>query len=92
MNARLIPMAGLLALLAACQAPPTPPEAYTESTTDEAVQPATFERYGTLTVAAGTEEKPLDMRLWYARPDQVTPNTPVASNTNGAEEEVPTGR
>ncbi|MCC4307200.1 hypothetical protein LL252_01340 [Alcanivorax marinus] len=83
MNARLIPMAGLLALLAACQATPTPPEAYTESTTDEAVQPATFERYGTLTVAAGTEDKPLDMRLWYARPDQVTPNTPVVLVMHG---------
>src|SRR5690606_31251597 len=35
MNARLIPIAGLLALLAACQANPTPPQAYTDDADDE---------------------------------------------------------
>ncbi|MFT0138158.1 hypothetical protein ACEK07_14650 [Alcanivoracaceae bacterium MT1] len=83
MKKRLILPLGLIALLAACQSTPPAPMVYSENTEQESVQPETFERYGSIVVPAGTAEKPVNMRLWYARPDRVTADTPVVLVMHG---------
>jgi len=73
----------LLTLLTACQAtPPDPTTDLAESGQDNA-HPDTFDRYGAIVVPAGTAEKPLNMRLWYARPQRITPDTPVVLVMHG---------
>ena len=74
----------LLTLLGACQATPPDPTADLEESGQELLaHPDTFDRYGAIVVPAGTAEKPLDMRLWYARPQRITPDTPVVLVMHG---------
>jgi hypothetical protein len=57
--------------------------AYSEESESELFQPETFESYGSFVVSAGTDAKPVDMRLWYSRPDQITPDTRVIMVMHG---------
>lgn len=78
-----IVLAGLFSFLSGC-APVQPGEAaYSQESENELFQPETFESYGSFVVAAGTDEKPVDMRLWYSRPDTVTPDTHVVMVMHG---------
>ncbi|HET8801100.1 MAG TPA: hypothetical protein VFN01_07945 [Marinobacter sp.] len=76
-------LAALVSLLAGCQTVTTEPVAYSEDSESNLFDPETFERYGSIVVAAGTPEKPVDMRLWYTRPDKLTANTPVVLVMHG---------
>jgi poly(3-hydroxybutyrate) depolymerase len=49
----------------------------------ELFEPETFESYGSFVVSAGTDNKPVNMRLWYSRPDQIEADTPVVMVMHG---------
>src|SRR5690606_9783893 len=73
----------LLTLLTACQATPPDPTTDLAASGQDNAHPDTFDRYGAIVVPAGTAEKPLNMRLWYARPQRITPDTPVVLVMHG---------
>ncbi|WP_166267553.1 hypothetical protein [Marinobacter caseinilyticus] len=76
-------LVGLFSFLAGCQTMAPGKAAYSEDAETDVFQSDTFESYGSFVVAAGTDEKPVDMRLWYSRPDEVTANTPVVLVMHG---------
>ncbi len=76
-------LVALLSLLTGCQTTTSAPVAYSEDSESDISDPETFKRYGSIVVAAGTPEKPVDMRLWYARPDKLEAGTPVVMVMHG---------
>lgn len=76
-------LVALLSLLTGCQTTTSDPVAYSEDSESDIFDPETFKRYDSIVVAAGTPEKPVDMRLWYARPDKLEADTPVVMVMHG---------
>lgn len=70
-------IAGLMTLLAGCASTQSDDNGYSEESESALFEAETFDSYGSIVVPAGTPEKPVDIRLWYARPDTITPDTPV---------------
>ncbi|TGN40208.1 hypothetical protein [Marinobacter confluentis] len=83
-------LVGLISLLSGCASVQPDEAAYAEDS--DLFQPATFESYGSFVVSAGTESKPVNMRLWYARPDKVEADTPVVMVMHGARRDANTYR
>lgn len=81
----VILLTGLISVLSGCASlqsgGATDEGAYAEDS--DLFQPETFESYGSFVVSAGNEEKPVNMRLWYSRPDQVNADTPVIMVMHG---------
>lgn len=76
-------LVGLMSVLSGCASVQTDSAAYSDESESDLFQPETFESYGSFVVSAGTDAKPVDMRLWYSRPDQVTPETRVIMVMHG---------
>ncbi|PSF13926.1 hypothetical protein [Marinobacter shengliensis] len=76
-------LAGLLSALSGCASVQPGNAALSEDDESNLFKLPTFERYGSLVVPAGTEAKPINMRLWYSAPDQITPDTPVVMVMHG---------
>lgn len=83
---------GLMSVLSGCASVQPDDRAYTEDSESDLFQPETFESYGSIVVPAGTDAKPLDMRLWYSRPDTLTPDTPVIMVMHGGRRDADTYR
>lgn len=73
----------LFSFLTGCQSMKTEPVAYSEDRESRVFDPQTFDRYSSIVVEAGTPEKPVSMRLWYTRPDELKANTPVVMVMHG---------
>lgn len=78
-----IVLVGLMSVLSGCASVQPGSAAYSEEAESDLFQPETFESYGSIVVPAGTAAKPVDMRLWYARPETVTPDTRVIMVMHG---------
>ncbi|WP_150910215.1 hypothetical protein [Marinobacter halotolerans] len=76
-------LVGLLSVLSGCASVQSESAAVSEEAESNLFQPETFESYGSFVVSAGTEEKPVDMRVWYSKPDNVTPDTPIIMVMHG---------
>ena len=82
----------VLSLLAGCQSAGTGPVFYADDSEANTFDPMTFDRYGSIVVQAGTTEKPVNMRLWYARPDTLRPDTPVMMVMHGGRRDADASR
>ena len=76
-------LVALFSLLTGCQTVTTDPVAYSDDGDSEVFDPETYDRYSSIVVEAGTPEKPIDMRLWYTRPDEISADTPVVMVMHG---------
>lgn len=85
MKLTAILLTGLMTVLSGCASVQsggaTDGGAYAEDS--DLFQAETFESYGSSVVSAGTEEKPVNMRLWYSRPDRIEADTPVIMVMHG---------
>ncbi|MCM0613801.1 hypothetical protein KFJ24_15045 [Marinobacter sediminum] len=77
MKIKAILLVGLVSLFSGCAAVSPDQAGYTEDTDSSLVSTEVFESYGSIDVQAGTPEKPVTMTLWYARPENLKPDTPV---------------
>jgi len=76
-------LVGLLSVLSGCASVQPETAAVSENSESDLLQPETFESYGSFLVPAGTEAKPVDMRIWYSKPDNVTPDTRIIMVMHG---------
>ncbi|MEX0605618.1 MAG: hypothetical protein WD623_01540 [Marinobacter sp.] len=76
-------LVALFSFLTGCQTVTKDPVAYSEDSESDLFDPETFERYSSIVVQAGTTEKPVSMRLWYTRPDELKADTPVVMVMHG---------
>lgn len=83
MKKTILFFAATFSLLTGCQAVSQDPVRFTEDSDSSLLDLDTFKRYGAIVVEAGTPEKPLEMKLWYTRPDDLQANTPVVMVMHG---------
>ncbi|TVP55657.1 MAG: hypothetical protein EA349_09015 [Halomonadaceae bacterium] len=79
----IICLTALFLPLTGCQSLSQDAMEFTEDSDSNFLDTATFSRYGSIVVEAGTPEKPVAMRLWYTRPDQLHADTPVVMVMHG---------